>query len=219
MPESKRDINLQKGARVINAAIAEMELPDEVKLSAQHVVTMFATDLLPGLWPRRPDAGPPEPGAADEVNRGRGSSEDRGAAPGEDEALDALRRQLRTLVSDDDDDNACPEPVSAASRAASQRSAFDAEVKEAPPPRRAAHETIPRPWEDREHRLVEAALVTLQYAYKTRLSQLEGSILDAMKRGADPLDVLDALLAATDRHNDEPTLAALRALSTRRDLH
>ena len=108
MPESKRDTNLQKGARVINAAIAELELPDEVKVSAQQVVTMFATDLLPGLWIRGAPPTPPAP------------KHDPAAATPADEAdlLASLRREIATLTDTDDEDEI---RVSSASTARADR--------------------------------------------------------------------------------------------------
>jgi len=201
MPESKRDTNLQKGARVINAAIAELELPDEVKVSAQQVVTMFATDLLPGLWIR---GAPPTPAP----------KPDPAAATPADEAdlLASLRREIATLTDTDDEDeiHVTSASTSRVDRRPRGRAAAKSSRAAATP-----REPTPRPpWDESETKIVEAALVTLRYAYLSQISRFEAAVLSAMNRGADSMDVLDLLLGAQEYHRADPALRALQALST-----
>jgi hypothetical protein len=201
MPESNRDTNLQKGARVINAAIAELELPDEVKVSAQQVVTMFATDLLPGLWVR--GAAPPTPPAPEP---------DPAAATPADEAdlLASLRREIATLTDTDDEDEISMSsvPTPRPDRRPRGRAA-------AKSPRAAAtpREPAPLPWDESETKIVEAALVTLRYAYLSQISRFEAAVLSASNRRADSMDVLELLLGAQEYHRADPALRALQALS------
>jgi hypothetical protein len=202
MPESKRDTNLQKGARVINAAIAELELPDEVKVSAQQVVTMFATDLLPGLWIR--GAAPPTPPAP---------KPDPAAATPADEAdlLASLRREIATLTDTDDEDEI---RVSSASTPRADRRPRGRAAAKSPRAAATPREPAPRPpWDESETKIVEAALVTLRYAYLSQISRFEAAVLSAMNRGADSMDVLDLLLGAQEYHRADPALRALQALS------
>ena len=200
MPESKRDTNLQKGARVINAAIAELELPDEVKVSAQQVVTMFATDLLPGLWIR---GAPPTPAP----------KPDPAAATPADEAdlLASLRREIATLTDTDDEDEI---RVSSASTARADRRPRGRAAARSPRAAATPREPAPRPpWDESETKIVEAALVTLRYAYLSQISRFEAAVLSAMNRRADSMAVLDLLLGAQEYHRADPALRALQALS------
>ena len=190
MSDPKRDTNFQKSARVLNAAIRELELPDELKTSAQQVVTLFATDLLPGLLRRETPRPNPGPGAY----RGpRGADDD--DVPVSDDALADLHRAVRAMVEQDDDDDVHG-PVPTTSRA----------------PRKATLEQVPPPPDRTESRLIHAALETLRCSQQTQLAQLQAAVADAAKRGADPLDVLDVLLAAADYRADDPALPALLAL-------
>lgn len=201
MPESKRDTNLQKGARVINAAIAELELPDEVKVSAQQVVTMFATDLLPGLWIRGAPPTPPAP------------KHDPAAATPADEAdlLASLRREIATLTDTDDEDEI---RVSSASTARADRRPRGRAAARSPRAAATPREPAPRPpWDESETKIVEAALVTLRYAYLSQISRFEAAVLSAMNREADSMAVLDLLLGAQEYHRADPALRALQALS------
>lgn len=197
MSDSQRDTNLQKGARVVNAAIAELGLPDELKTSAQQIVSMFATDLLPGFWPRR-EAGPASAPSPDP--REASSAE-------EAEILARLRLVVRSVVDDDDET-----PPSRPSQAGSDEQS----IYRGNPPERT------RTWDARERKLVEVALVTLRCAYQTQLAQLEGAIHAASNRGVDALDVLDLLLGAQDYRSADPVLSAVLALppaGAKSDLH
>ena len=69
------------------------------------------------------------------------------------------------------------------------------------------------PWDENETKIVEAALVTLRYAYLSQISRFEAAVLSAMNRGADSMDVLDLLLGAQEYHRADPALRALQALS------
>lgn len=190
MSDPKNDSNFQKGARVLNAAIREMELPDEVRKSAQRVVTLFATDLLPGLWLRRGTSKPsPGPGA----NRGPRLVDDHDDTVSDDVLAD-LHRKVRAMVEQDDDDLHSPAPTTSRD------------------PHKPTPEQAPRAPERAESRLVKAAMDTLRCAFQTQLAQLKAAAADAAKRGADPLDVLDVLLAAADYRADDPALPALLAL-------
>lgn len=188
MSDPKRDTNFQKSARVLNAAIRELELPDELKKSAQQVVTLFATDLLPGLLRREAPRPNPGPGAY----RGPRLADDEDV-PVSDDALADLHRAVRAMVEQDDDDDVHGPATSSASR-------------------KATLEQVPRPPERTESRLIHAALETLRCSQQTQLAQLQAAVADAAKRGADPLDVLDVLLAAADYRADDPALPALLAL-------
>ena len=49
MPDNNDDKNFDKGARIINAVIAETDLPADLKVNVQDVVTKLLTHVLPGL--------------------------------------------------------------------------------------------------------------------------------------------------------------------------
>lgn len=49
MSENNDDTNFDKGARIINAVIAETDLPADLKVNVQEVVTKLLTHVLPGL--------------------------------------------------------------------------------------------------------------------------------------------------------------------------
>ena len=71
----------------------------------------------------------------------------------------------------------------------------------------------PLPWDESETKIVEAALVTLRYAYLSQISRFEAAVLSAMNRRADSMAVLDLLLGAQEYHRADPALRALQALS------
>ena len=193
MPESKRDTNLQKGARVINAAIAELELPDEIKVSAQQVVTMFATDLLPGLWIR---GAPPTPAP----------KPDPAAATPADEAdlLASLRREIATLTDTDDEDEI---HVSSASTSRVDRRPRGRAAAKASRAAATPREPTPRPpWDENETKIVEAALVTLRYAYLSQISRFEAAVLSETPTSAQFFD-LTALRAKRGPLPEETPMA------------
>jgi len=192
MSDSKNRTNLHKGARVINAAIGELDLPDDFKRTAQQVVTLFATDLLPGLWPRKPERDASQPTA-----RGGPPA---GTTPEEAAQLDSLRKQIVKLIDDDDDD----EEVAAAPSEAPEKA-------DAPPV-----------WESDMIKMVRCALETFHRAHANHLHLVNEALAAATHRGADPMDILEVLLHATDYRLKDPTvptLAALTSRATRRDVH
>ena len=196
MPDSKTQY-LHKGARVINAAISELDLPDELKETAQRVVTLFATDLLPGLWLRKPEGAAPRPDA------GGGPPQPDTPADPTPEQLTQLRQQIVRLVQDDDDDD-----VEAPRQA------------DIPPPRQdPAKEPA---WDSDMIKMVHGALDILRRTHENQIRLVNEAFIAAAKRGADLMDMLEVLLhAATYCREDPtvPTLAELTSQATRRDVH
>ncbi len=196
MPDSKTHY-LHKGARVINAAISELDLPDELKETAQRVVTLFATDLLPGLWLRTPEGAAPRPDAGD------GPPQPDTPADPTPEQLTQLRQQIVRLVQDDDDDD-----VEAPRQA------------DIPPPRQdPAKEPA---WDSDMIKMVHGALDILRRTHENQIRLVNEAFIAAAKRGADPMDMLEVLLHASTYCREDPTvptLAELTSQATRRDVH
>jgi len=102
MSETKGNTHFDKWARVINAVIAEVDLPAELKSTAQTIVSMVVTEFLPGLWldpPSTQTTGPatrttPKP-EMHVVRDATGESEDERAA------LAHQRQALDDLFEDD----------------------------------------------------------------------------------------------------------------------
>ena len=190
MSDSKTQY-LHKGARVINAAISELDLPDELKRTAQQVVTIFATDLLPGLWMRKPAGAAP-----------RRDASRRPPQPETDELILAtLKEQIRRLEDDDDDE------VEAPRQAAN------------PPPRQEpAREPV---WDSDTIKLVHSALDILRRTHENQIRLVNEAFIAAAKRHADPLDILEVLLRAATYCREDPTVPTLDALTdaARRDVH
>ncbi len=208
MSDSKHRTNLQKGARVINAAVRELEIPDDLKTMVQHVVTLFATDLLPGLWfhnearPRRAPE-PDKAGAPKPAPRGPGQVDER-EATADEQALASLHQQIRNLVDDDDDDDPRPHSASAA------------------PTEAQSGTSVTRTWQEHEFTMLEAALETLRVAQTNQFEQFNQALGAAMKRGVEPTDIVDVLQRASDYCNNNPaapTLLALTPRGAKRDLH
>jgi len=196
MSDSKTQY-LHKGARVINAAINELDLPDELKETAQRVVTLFATDLLPGLWLRKPENAAPRPDASG------GPPRPETPADPTPEQLTQLRQQVVRLVQDDDDDE-----VEAPRQA------------DIPPPRQdPAKEPA---WDSDMIKMVHGALDLLRRTHENQIRLVNEAFIAAAKRGADPMDMLEVLLHASTYCREDPTvptLAELTSQATRRDIH
>ena len=211
MSDSKTQY-LHKGARVINAAINELDLPDELKETAQRVVTLFATDLLPGLWLRKPEGAAPRPDA--------GGRPPRPATPADPtpEQLAQLRQQIVRLVPDDEDDED-EAPRQADTSWPRQNPATERQA-DAPPPRQ---EPAKDPtWDIDTVKLVRRAVDNLRRAHESQVTLVNEAFVAAAKRGADPMDLIEVLLhASTYCHEDPtvPTLSALTSPATRRDVH
>jgi len=110
MSETKGNTHFDKGARVINAVIAEVDLPDELKSTAQRVVNMIVTEILPGLWldPPSPQTAEPATRAKPEMHVARDAT---GKSEEERAALALFRRALGDLIEDD----VCEVPTSRSS--------------------------------------------------------------------------------------------------------
>ncbi len=196
MSDSKTQY-LHKGARVINAAISELDLSDELKETAQRVVTLFATDLLPGLWLRKPEGAVPRPDAGD--------GPPRPATPADPtpEQLTQLRQQIVRLVQDDDDDE-----VEAPRQA------------DIPPPRQEpAKEPV---WDSDTIKMAHGALDILRRTHENQIRLVNEAFIAAAKCGTDPMDMLEVLLHASTYCREDPTVPTLAELTsqvTRRDVH
>ena len=191
MSDSKNQSNFHKGARVINAAISELDFPDELKRTAQQVVTLFATDLLPGLWMRKPAGAAPRCDASHKPPR-----------PETDELILAtLKEQIRRLEDDDDDEVEAP------------RQADIPPTREDP-----AKEPV---WHSDTIKLVHSALDILRRTHENQIRLVNEAFIAAAKRHADPLDILEVLLRAATYCREDPTVPTLDALTdaARRDVH
>jgi hypothetical protein len=211
MSDSKTQY-LHKGARVINAAINELDLPDELKETAQRVVTLFATDLLPGLLLRKPEGAAPRPGA--------GGPPPQPATPADPtpEQVAELRQQVRRLVLCDDDDEA-EAPKQADISSPRQNPATERQVDVPPPRQEPEKEPV---WDSDTIKMVHSSLEILRRTHENQIRLVNEAFIAAAKRGADPMDMLEVLLhAATYCREDPtvPTLAELTSQATRRDVH
>ncbi len=210
MPDSKTKY-LHKGARVINAAISELDLPDELKRTAQQVVTLFATDLLPGLWLRKPEgaAPPPKP-------RGGPPRPETPADP-TPEQMAQLRRQICRLVRDDDDDEV-EAPRQADSTSPRQNPARERQADTPPPRQNPAKEPV---WDSDTIKMVHGALDIIRRGHENQIHLVNEALIAAAKRGADPVDILEVLLHAATYCREDPTVPTLAALrhATQRDVH
>ena len=211
MSDSKTQY-LHKGARVINAAINELDLPDELKETAQRVVTLFATDLLPGLWLRKPEGAAPR---ADAGGRPPRSGPPADPTP---EQMAQLRQQISRLVQDDDDDDDEP-PKQADTSSPRQKSARERQADTPPPRQEPAKDPA---WDIDTVKLVRGAVDSLRRAHESQVALVNEAFVTAAKRGADPMDLLEVLLHASTYCREDPTvptLAALTSSATRRDVH
>ncbi len=192
MSDEKKQTYFHKGARVINAAIRELDFPDGLKETAQQVVTLFATDLLPGLWMRQPD------GAAPRSNASRPET------PEEVEArlLERLKERINRFARDLDDDDV--EAPKAAEDPTPQQDS----------PREPA-------WNSDAIKMVRTSYDLLLRTHEEHMQRVEGALVAAARRGVDPLDIHDALLHATGYCREDPTVTTLAALTdtTQRDVH
>ena len=211
MSDSKTEY-LHKGARVINAAINELDLSDELKETAQQVVTLFATNLLPGLWLRKPAGARPDAGS--------GPPTPETPADPTPEQMAQFRQQIIRLVQDDDDDEALA-PMQADKSLPRQSPAMERKAKaDIPPPRQ---DPVKEPaWDSDTIKMVHGALDILRRTHENQIRLVNEAFIAAAKRGADPMDMLEVLLhAATYCREDPtvPTLAELTSQATRRDVH
>jgi len=98
MSENNDDTNFDKGARIINAVVAETDLPADLKVNVQGLVTTLLTQILPGLFAPPTTAPAPDPEGVN-VPPGFLEAVERLLAQGDDD--DPIEvQQARTSVED-----------------------------------------------------------------------------------------------------------------------